>query len=170
MEGLDAIIAELSGEKKTEPNSVSAAASASSSKQASQPPVLSVSKHASHDGVRELTAATGSVPPNQHLRQNQDNSREVRNSSPTAGRTAQLMTRSFSSALKERVKYFERRLRDFAMHLADPVSRSRVNLALGGERFDSFVKYYRDRPALAAYSIKQDLQRLDYTVVPHGRE
>ena len=71
--------------------------------------------------------------------------------------------------LAQRTRYFEGKLKHFALNLADPKSRHVTNAALAREPFDEFVDYYRQNPKLAKYTVKQDLQRLDYRVIPHGR-
>jgi hypothetical protein len=75
---------------------------------------------------------------------------------------------NFPPHVAARVAYFEEKLKQFALNLADPASQSKVNFALAQEPFGAFVEYYRRNPKLAKYSVKQDLQRLDYRVTPHG--
>ena len=74
----------------------------------------------------------------------------------------------FSPHLQQRVTHFEKKLKQFALNLADPSSRARTNRTLAAEPFANFVEYYLANPQLAKYTVKQDLQRLDYKVVPHG--
>ena len=189
MDGLDAIMAELSGASPAPlPAPHRRPSRASSSAQAStralsnhtgeerQVPV-STATSVEHVGIspageRTISHSRAAAPPTTTATTAASSSKSrntTTNRSLLDGdESLDSVIAAFPQELQQRVQYFEEKLKQFALNLADPASRQKTNFALAQESFDEFVGYYRKNPKLAQYSVKQDLQRLDYRVIPHG--
>jgi hypothetical protein len=60
-------------------------------------------------------------------------------------------------------------VREMLQDIVDEDARSRLNASLERDfKFDAFVEYYISRPDLAEYTIKHELDRMDYTVICSG--
>jgi len=163
MDGLDAIMAELSG----------------SAPDGDHPPSTSrprTRQHATRTGSDRIAAARSGRPRvgggDEHAATTTASANHVGAVKPATApraRNINAIIAGFTPALQRRVAYFEQQLKHFAFNVADPASRIKANQALSRESFDDFVGYYRSNPKLAKYSVKQDLQRLDYSVIKHGR-
>jgi hypothetical protein len=187
MDGLDAIMAELSGEKAlATPQTTSSVFSKSSGPAPITPRTGGVARQlvasvdaplptggtgagagagpgGSGDGVSTRLATAASPPSTSRGRARSGGQQRA-----VSATDIEDIIRHLPPHVAARVAYFEEKLKQFALNLADPASRSKVNIALAQEPFAAFVDYYRRNPKLAKYSVKQDLQRLDYRVTPHG--
>jgi hypothetical protein len=75
-----------------------------------------------------------------------------------------------NNLLGQELKEKEEQLRHVMLDLADHDIRIQINKNLESISFDSFIHYYASNPDLAEYTMKRELDRMEYTAIYCGIE
>ena len=75
-----------------------------------------------------------------------------------------------NDSLNEDLRNIEGKIRQVMLDLADHDVRIQINKNLESISFDSFIHYYVSNPDLAEYTMKHELQRMNYTALYRGIE